>query len=268
MFPIVAVFVLVISSASLRLALFAAFVILYFGGYPAIQFMPRHYFPFEFITLAVLAFLIERGARVGMALARESQAGRLTSMPIVRPVAVCAAILTMALFAPLGLLRWYQNTQASRLLESYVASSRSAVPLQAGAPGRFRLPDDNARKLSQIETVAALGRATARFVETELDAGACRPGTTVTFQYDPTYSATDFSQTVSLQTVTHVGQPTRLFEPVYAGFRGIDVSDPSPACVPRVSVVDDVDRFPLLLSVQLPPEWASQPQYQRISRIR
>ena len=263
-----AVFVLAISSASLRLALFAAFVILYFGGYPAIQFMPRHYFPFEFITLAVLAFLIERGARVGMAIARESRADRPTSTATVRSVAVCAVILTVALLAPLGLLRWYQNEQASRLLESYVASATSAVPLEAVAPGRFRLPEDDARRLSQIEAVAALGRATARFVETELDAGACRPGTTVTFQYDPTYPATDFSQTVSLQTVTQVGQPTRLYEPVYAGFRGIDVSDPSPACVPRVSIVDDVDRLPLLLSVQLPPEWASQPQYQRISRIR
>jgi hypothetical protein len=250
------------------LALFAAFVILYFGGYPAIQFLPRHYFPFEFITLAILAFLIERGVRVGIALARKSRADRPASTAKVRPVAVCAVILATALLAPLGLLRWYQNTQASHLLESYVASSTSAVPLQAGAPGRFRLRDDNVRKPTQIEAIATLGRATARFVETALDAGACRPGTTVTFQYDPTYPATDFTQTVLLQTVTHAGQPTRLFEPVYAGFRGIDVSDPSSACVPRVSLVDDLDRFPLLLSVQLPPGWESQPQYQRIAQIR
>jgi len=263
-----AVFVLAVGSASLRLALFAAFVILYFGGYPAIQFMPRHYFPFEFISVAILAFLIERGARAGMALVREGRADRAASMPIVRSVAVCAAILAAVLLVPLGLLRWYQHTQASRLLGSYVASSTSALPLEAGTPGRFRLPDDNARKLSQIETFAALGRATARFVETEIDAGACRPGTTVTFRYDSTYPATDFSQTVSLQTATHGGQPTRLFEPVYAGFRGIEVSDPSPACAPRVSLVGDLDRLPLLLSVQLTPGWESQPQYQRIAITR
>ena len=260
-----AVFVLAVGSASLRLALFAAFVILYFGGYPAIQFMPRHYFPFEFMTVAILAFLIERGARAGRALARERRADRPASMPMVRSVAVCAAILAAVLLVPLGLLRWYQNTQASRLLGLTWHRRPRRCALEAGTPGRFRLPDDNARKLSPDRNLRRSGPCHGALRPNGNRRGACRPGTTVTFQYDPTYPATDFSQTVSLKTATRAGQPTRLFEPVYAGFRGIEVSDPSPACAPRVSVVDDLDRLPLLLSVQLTPGWESQPQYQRIA---
>ena len=93
-------------------------------------------------------------------------------------------------------------------------------------------------------------------------------GTTVTFRYDPKYPSTDFSRTVTLEPSAERTGPTRLFEPVYAGFQGIDVSDASPACVPRLSVVNGTERLPLLLSAQLPPGWVSQSQYQRITRSR
>jgi hypothetical protein len=280
--PVVAAaFVLAVGATSLRLALFAVFVIVYFGGHAAIQFLPRHYFTFEVIGLAVLAFLIDRGARLG--LSRGSQALRFsqrtpepenprTRKPHVYVLRVvrCAVIVAILLLAPLGLLRWYQSRQALRLLDSYVAASTSAMPVRAVAPGRFRLSATeagDARAPTEIEAVAALGRSRARFLEAEFDTAACAPGTTVTFQYDPTYPPTDFTQAVPLRT-NEQGVPTRLFEPVYAGFRGIDVSDPSPACTLRLLLVDDADRFPLLLPAQLPPGWRSQPQYQRIVRSR
>jgi hypothetical protein len=266
-----AVFVLVVGAASLRLALFAVFVILYFGGHAAIQFLPRHYFPLEVIGWAVVAFLVDRGARLGMAVAR----GRHFDVrQVIRAhaarVALCAVIVAGLLVAPLGLLRWYQNGRAMRLLDAYVAASTSPMPMQTVAPGRFRLSSEagGTWTSTQIEAVAALGRSRASFLEAEFDAGACSPGTTVTFQYDPTYPATDFSQTVPLQTGTGQGTRTRLFEPVYAGFRGIDVSDPAPACFERLLVVNEAGRFALLLPAQLAPGWESQPQYQRIARPR
>jgi hypothetical protein len=282
-----AVLVLVVGATSLRRALFAVFVILYFGGHTAIQFLPRHYFPLEVLGWAVVAFLIDRGAGLGIAIARtgrferhwvaqgsqdspEAGEPREPREPraYARNISVCAVVVAGLLIAPLGPLRWYQDREARRLLTSYVAAPTSAVLLHTVAPGRFRLPDaGDARTPTEIEAVAALGRAQARFLEAEFDAG-CRPGTTVTFQYDPTYSATNFSQTVPLRTGTGDGKPTRLFEPVYAGFRGIDVSDPSPACFERLLAVTDPRRFPLLLPVQLSPGWESQPQYQRIDKPR
>jgi hypothetical protein len=61
--------VLVLSTASVtpRLGAFALFVLLYFGGHPAIQFQPRHYFVFEILALLTLAFVIEGAARLAVA---------------------------------------------------------------------------------------------------------------------------------------------------------------------------------------------------------
>jgi hypothetical protein len=263
-----AALVLAVGSASLRLALFAVFVMVYFGGHPAIQFLPRHYFPFEVITLLVMAFLAERAARLAINAAKGNRAERASASQV-RRAAACAAIVATMLLMPLALLRWYQNGRATRLLETYVALPTSPTPLVATAPGQFRTPaEPGSRVLSPVEAIEALGRAKTRFVSAQVDAAACARGTTVTFRYDPGYPATDFSRTVTLEwTVGHAG-PTRLFEPVYAGFQGIDVSDASPVCVPRVSVVNGVDRLPLLLSAQLPPGWESQSQYQRIAQSR
>jgi hypothetical protein len=273
-----AVLVLALSSASLRLALFAVFVFLYFGGHPAIQFLPRHYFPFEVMTWVVLALLVERGARAGIALARgrRAEGGQGIRETIaaaaagnVRRVVICAALVSAMLLLPLGLLRWYQNGRVTRLLETYVASSSSPMSLAPVAPGRFRTAaDHDGRRLSPVEAIAALGSANARFVKAEVDAAGCVPGATITFRYEPEFPATDFSRTVTLERTADGAGPTRLFEPVYAGFFGVDVSDASSACVPRVSVLNEVGRLPLLLSAQLPPGWASQPQYQRIARTR
>jgi hypothetical protein len=264
-----AVFVLAVSSASVRLALFAVFVMLYFGGHPAIQFMPRHYFPFEFITLVVIAFLAERGARLGIAAARGSWDARALGAAFVHRTAVCAVIVATTLLMPLALLRWYQNGRTTRLLETYVGLSTSPMPLAAAAPGHFRAPaEPGGRVPSSGEAIAALGLAKTRFVEAQLDAAGCALGTTVTFRYDPGYAATDFSRTVTLERAAEGAGPTRLFEPVYAGFQGIDVSDASPTCAPRVSVVNGTERLPLLLSAQLSPGWVSRAQYQRITRSR
>ncbi len=269
-FLLTALLVLITGATSLRMALFAVFVVLYFGGHSAVQFLPRHYFPLEIIGLAVLAFLVDHAARLAVALARGRRFDRRALLAVhARRAAVCALVAAGLLSAPLAMLRWYQNRRAVRLLESYVAAAARPVPLQTVAPGRYRLSSEpgHSAMSTQIEAVEALGRSRALFLDAEFNAAACAPGTTVSFQYDSTYQATDFSHSVRLQ-VTAPGTPTRLFEPVYAGFRGLDVSDPSPACFERLLAVTDAGRFALLLPAQLSPGWESQPQYQRIATPR
>ena len=255
--------VVAISWSSVRLALFAVFVIAYFGGHPAIQFQPRHYFPFEFMTWVVAAFLFERGARWSMA----GGLGRSAWVPqraALLQSAVVVAIVTTTVVAPLGVLRWYQNGRVSALLESYVAAPASPLGFDRFATGQRLRVDPNVPPPRAVDVIAALGRAKARFLEAMVDAAACRPGTTLTFRYDPAYPAVDFSRTVELPAVPAGAGLTRLFEPVYAGFTGIDMSDPSPACQPMVAAVNSTDQFRLLLSAQLPPGWKSHAQYQRI----
>jgi hypothetical protein len=82
----------------------------------------------------------------------------------------------------------------------------------------------------------------------------------MTFRYDPAFPQLDFSYTTALPSAAG---STTAFEPVFDGFTGIVVSDPSPACSPRASVVQS-DRLPLMLPVQLPPTWRSQRQYQTL----
>src|SRR5581483_3194077 len=59
-------FVVAAGTGGRRLAWFAVFVIVYFAGYPALQFQPRHYFPFEVIGWLMLAWAIERIAVRGV----------------------------------------------------------------------------------------------------------------------------------------------------------------------------------------------------------
>jgi hypothetical protein len=151
------------------------------------------------------------------------------------------------------------------LIQSYLSASVAPSTLEPAAAGQLRLPGESAvHRLTAPEAVEALGREKARFVEAVVDASACRPGTTMTFQYDPAHPEVDFSHTLTLPPSRSSGPtPTRVFEPVYGGFTGIQMSDP--ACLPRVGIVKGTDRFPLLLPVVVTPDWAEIPQYQRIA---
>jgi len=258
-----AAFAAAISVSSVRLALFAVFAIVYFGGYPAIQFLPRHYFPFEFIGWLVIAFLIERG--VGIAMRSRSAATPAPAAAAgLRGTAIAAAVVIGATAAPLWLLRWYQDDTVKNLLAAYVRAPAAPLTLAATAPGRYRIQPPPAAPATTADALATLGRERARFLEVVVDVPACRSGTTVTFVYDPTHPETDFTRRVVLEPSAG---PARLFEPVYSAFTGLDVSDPSPACAPRVRVADPRD-VPLLLQAQLPAGWESQRQYQRIERTR
>ena len=265
--PAIAVaFVLTVGADSLRLALFALFVILYFCGHPAIQFLPRHYFPFEFVTLAMIAFFADRGMRRVMS---DGPTLRTMVTPArLRRTAAFAALAAVVLVLPLAALRPYQQARAGALLGAYAAAPVLPLQVDEVAPGQLRVPiDPHASRRSAIETIADLGRERARFLEVVVDGPVCRPGTTVTFRYDPAHPEIDFSHTVTLP----ASGAARVFEPIYSGFIGVDLSDRSPACRSRIALVDVGDRgsrFALLLSAILPLDWRAQPQYQHIASIR
>ena len=102
--------VMLASALSVRLALFAVFLLLYFGGHPAIQFLPRHFFVFEFMGWLALAFVAEQSIR---ALLRRA-AGRHMLPPTLsgRRLLACSLLVIAALNIPLVILRWYQQRQS------------------------------------------------------------------------------------------------------------------------------------------------------------
>ncbi len=52
------------AAVDIRFGLFLVFFVLYFGGYPAVQFQTRHYFHLEFITWWAGGFVVESALRV------------------------------------------------------------------------------------------------------------------------------------------------------------------------------------------------------------
>ena len=265
-----AAFVLVLGWSSLRLALFAVFITMYFGGYPAIQFGARHYFHFEFITWAILAFLVERAVHLSVALVRKVRTAEPKRTrgpwPIrnIRRIAVCGALVATLLLVPLAALRRYQNGRVTRLLQSYVTSPAVPLVLQRVAPGQYRVSGESAESGIGPTSPTGPGHPETLFVKATFDAASCRPGTAVTFRYDPGHPETDFSDTVSLGAAAGRTGTTHVFEAVHTDFVGLDVTDDAPGCLQDVAALTHLDRFPLLLSAQLSPGWETQAQYQRI----
>jgi hypothetical protein len=258
-----AAFVLAVSWSRLRLALFASFVILYFGGYPAIQFGVRHFFHLEFIGWAILAFLVERGIRLALRSRLEGTEAAPAREGVPRLVG-CAVLLASVLLVPLAVLRSYQGGQVTRLLESYVRSPAEPLPLVGSAPGQFRVAAGDRGWLRPGTVADGPRNPETRFVQAVLNGAACRPGTTLTFRYDPARPDADFSHAVPLDGVARSG-PTRVFEAVYDNFQGLDVSDSAPGCLQEVLVLTHLEQFPLLLPARLSPGWEGRPQYQRIT---
>ena len=230
---------------SIRLGFFAWFVVLYFGGYPAIQFQTRHHFHLEFITwwaagftIQQLAFAVRRLFHAGPWLdALRRAAGR---------VAVVSLTAAVTLVGVLGVARWYQQRRATELFDAYIAAPASPLAL-AG-----------------VELARAEGTTWPQFVEVRLNEAACGPNPVVTFRYNVTPADGDLSRTFAIDRPSPVPGVTRFFLPVFALFKGVEFSDDRPGCVLGVSKVTDLTQFPLLLGAVLPPDWKGLPLHQRL----
>lgn len=258
--------VAILSAVNLRLALFALFVVAYFGGHPAIQFLPRHFFVFEFLGWLSFAMLAQQTIPV---LRRDfDNRAIVPAKPRIRRAAACLLLVVVAFSLPLFVLRAYQQRQVLELLARYEAAPASELNAVRGDDGAFQLAREHhgppPTKIEVINAMAALGHPAARFMRVTVDPAGCRPQTTMTFRYDPAFPQLDFSHTIPLP---ESNGPILTFEPVYDGFTGIVMSDPSPSCLPRASVTR-ADGLALWLPSQLLPAWRSQPQYQTLAFSR
>jgi hypothetical protein len=246
---LVAVAVVVATAADVRIGLFMLFFLLYFGGLPAVQFDPRHFFHLEFVDWWAAGFLAQSAfARVRVP---AKERGRLRA-PSVRRAAIvmagCLAVLVVTLLAA----RWYQQAAARALLAGYVAAPRQQVVLDQGptvSPAAVRVANPTDPE-------------TADFISLDVDASRCGEHATAAFQYDPPRHA--YSRVFDLRRSQESSGLTQIFMPVYDGFHHLEFSDAPPGCVVGVFRVRDVRQFPLLLEAVLRPGWRGAPLYQRI----
>jgi hypothetical protein len=236
---LVAAAVVAVSAYDLRMALFLVFFLVYFGGYPAVQFGTRHFFHFEFITWWAMGALVQGSIR------------RPPGPPSLRRVGALMAVAIPTLLVLLVGLRFYQGRQTRRLFGDYVAAAKTPIALGTpDASGLFKLQGPSAP-------------SDVRFLEVDLNRWACGDRAQVTFRYDRKQQVNDYSHVMTIDP-SGTREPTRVFSPVYApAFQGIELPDARPGCLAGASWVDP-DHDPLLLSVTLVPGWERGVLYQRL----
>lgn len=242
---IVALALLLSSAASLRLACFLLFFVLYFGGYPALQFQTRHHFHLEFMTWWAAGFLIQRLVAAGWSLRGGFPAPRLLAAGAGR-LASFAVMTAVVLAGTLAVARWYQQGRAEEIFEAYLSAPKVPLVLPGGA-----LP-------------VAVTPAWPQFLEVELNEAACGPQPAVTFRHNTTVVDGDLSRTFVLDRKAPLPGPTRILLPVFSLYKSIEFSDEPPGCVVGASMVGNLSAFPLLLGAVLPPDWRDLPLHQSL----
>jgi hypothetical protein len=244
---------LLTSLVSVRLAFFLVFFLLYFGGYPAIQFANRHYFHLEIIAWWAFGFVVHQLASAAFARLRGIDGHSVR--PDWRQAAWVVPTILAVVVVPLLAFRAYQQATLPGFFQKYLNASLDSWPLEPAQPGFTHLAPS--LSLSHQQTAETL-------VVVALNAWKCADRPSVTFRYDKAFPNDDLSRTFTLERPSTVPQPTYIFSPVYQHFLGIEFSDVRPGCLDGVSSVRDVSRMTLLLPAVLPPGWERERLFEQL----
>jgi hypothetical protein len=264
--PVTAIAVVGVAGSSVRAATFLVAALAYFGGYPALQFDPRHFFFLEFIPWIALALAWD-GVRRGMVLWRDVRRGRQLPSDVVpgmRRAAAFAAALVLVGGGVMIALRTYQQHHVLALIERYVEQPAEALALtpEPAADGQVLLRPD---KLSR----APERRVRAEYLAIDIAGRNCnRLVTPITLRYATTPGFTDISERIFVPPPSGA-DPFRLFFPIYysegAYFAGIEVPDHDVECIAGARRLQDLGALPLLVNLLLPPDWRQMPMYQTLT---
>lgn len=261
----------IVSASDLAGALLLTALVVYFAGYPAIQFHVRHFFHLELITWWSLGLIVQTLVAAPRALRDPSLAVRA------RRVAIFLAVTACVLLGPLAVLRIYQNAHARELLAQYRDRPRERLDLvrQARPNGtvlftaptlwtRFEQPDAVARRANiTVET---------EYLTAEFSADRCDAiDLSATVRYESKDESTDFSRRMSIPLKSGVGRSTLWLFPAFwnktwSRFLGIEVAAGDADCFVGLSRTTDLRGLTLALNVLYEPDWqSSQPLHQSIA---
>ncbi len=254
------------ASSSLRVATWLLGSLLYFAGYPAVQFDPRHFFFLEFIPWLALASLFPGALRV-VATARNARVHeRLAPDVGVRSRRALAFVVAsmLVVIAPVVVLRAYQQRHVATLLDGYLATPTETLTLSPMLVGDGRLllrPNQLAQSTeSEIR---------AEYLVADISRGHCADAVVpVTVRYVTMSGYTDLSQRFDVS-VPRSGAPFRLFFPVYYSpggyFAGVELAEADRGCVAALRRVTRIEQTPILLNLTLPPDWREMKLYQTLA---
>ncbi|HVZ23108.1 MAG TPA: hypothetical protein VG871_18675 [Vicinamibacterales bacterium] len=249
-------------------------LLMYYAGYPAIQFQVRHFFHLEFIGWLALGFVVDRVAMAAWTLGQEWRSRRAVDLrPWTRGAlragafaASAAAVIAGGLVA----LRAYQQPHVRALLETYAAAPRERLATQTIVKGDTALivsPELWADRLREEKTVSV----STQYLVAEFSDDACGAARLpVTLKYAWTMIANDFSREAVVALGRHTG-PTRMFFPAFyhgfTHFAGLELPREYAGCLTSLSRVADVRRFPILLDITFTPTWRQAALYQTIDLV-
>ena len=265
--PATAAAILAVASADFRVAAWLLASLLYFAGYPAVQFDPRHFFFLEVVPWIAVAVLAVAAWRAGVT-ARRIRAGDARASDLRIPIrrAVLFGTATIVVLAgALVSLRAYQQRHVTALIEEYLEAPADRLMLE-----RTRVGNGRVLLRAADEDVTTRVGVAAEYLVVDIVRPACdRLLAPVTFRYAPTSGFTDLSQRLDVPLLDGEG-PFRIFVPVYsspgAPFTGLELSDGDCDCIAAVRRVRNLDRLPILLNLTLPPDWRQMKLYQTLTR--
>ena len=219
---------LAISTVNLRVAVFALLMLLYFGGYPAAQFAPRHYFHLEFIGWLIIGFLVHH-------LVHAVRTRRFAFS--VRAAVTFAAMAMAIILVPLWISRAYQHTAVRDVLQRDLSSDGDAIAVaQANDGWSWSIPtlDDRGRVL-KLELAAD---------------HPCDVRGTLVVDYQTALTSLPWTRPVE---VAASELPATLLVPLERMARSVQVTGLGCARVQRAFLVRPA--MPLLVHATLPTGW-------------
>jgi hypothetical protein len=257
--------VLILGSGDPRAGIALVLFLLYYCGYPAVQFHVRHFFHLEFVAWLALAFVLTTAGRATARLATTRRLPRLSTVHL-RNASIAAAAIVVVTVVPLTALRAYQQRHLVTLFEDYLNSSRTPLALSRATRERRTLvtPDGLWAGLDAADPVGV------RYLVAEFASDRCAAADLpVTVKYDARSSDADFSF-VTRVAIESDG-PTFGLVPAYSNawsrFAGFALPQGYEDCLKSVSAIGDARRIPVLVGVTLAPRWRSTPLFQRLATI-
>lgn len=259
-----------------RKALGAAFLLLWFAGYPSIQFNLRHAFHVEIFAIWVLlfpAFALWRGG-VALRAAERFGPGGARVLPAAWPghtarVAVVLAVLAAAYALPLAGLRAWQGAQVGALARATATAER--VPLDTAARplggGWTRLAIPAVSDFAAPPAGQAGLPSHYRLLAVDVAPGATSGPVRLRFAYfAENREHWDFTREIAVPTDPAQDGPTTLYFPLHSSpenqFLGIDVPNAEVSRIAGVAQVTGADALPLWMTWRLPPDWEALPRHQ------
>jgi hypothetical protein len=265
--PLTAVAIVAVASADIRVAAWLLASLMFFAGYPAVQFDARHFFFLEVIPWLALAVVAEAACRV-LVTARNVRAaavGASELLPPVRRAVTFAVVSILVMVGAVAGLRSYQQRRVAALIERYLEAPTDTLTLSRRQVGDRRV----LLAADELNDATRAGVAVHYLVVEVARPNCVRLLAPVTFRYVAMNGYTDLSQRIYVP-VPDADAPFRLFFPVYsspgARFAGLELNEADGGCIVSVRRVRDLDRMPVLLNLTLPPDWQQAKLYQTLTK--